>query len=477
LTAGNGRGPRSARGGGPVAVAAILAVTATAVAMLPLAADARGLKTGFFDNSLFTSSDAATRAAWLDRAVSDRASLVRINVAWRSVAGSQPVSPTNPADPAYDFSWLDAAIKDARARGLDVMLTVYDAPDWATGSNRPDGVRAGAWKPDPSAFGQFAQALARRYSGTFLGLPRVRYFEAWNEPNVSLYLAPQWSGKRRVAPERYRQLLNAFYSGIKTAQPGATVIGGAVSPFGDPRNHVLQPGNPRIRPLVFLRDLLCLNRKLKGTKCGAKPHLDVLSQHPINVINPPNYSAISPDDVQIADFHNVRRVLRAAERTHHVRPGGRHGLWATEFWWLTKPPEKSGVPVKKEARWVEESMYLLWKQGASAVVNFNIRDPKATSPGPASGVFFYDGRKKPSYTSFQFPFVTHRRAKSRVSVWGKAPQSGTLKVQKRAKKGWRTLRKMPVHEGRIFTPTIRLRGKAKLRGKIGETQSLVWRQR
>ena len=437
-------------------------------------ADARGLKTGFSDN-LFTSPNAFVRNTWLDRAARDRADIIRINANWANIATSKPASPTDPADPAYDFGSLDDAIESAHARGLSVMLTVLRAPPWAEGKDRPDSVRPGAWKPDPSAYGRFAQALAARYSGSFLGLPRVKYFEAWNEPNVSLYLAPQWSGNRRVAPERYRRLLNAFYSGIKTSQPKATVIGGAVSPFGDPSNNPLQPGNPRIRPLVFLRDVFCLDRRLKGTNCKGKPHLDVLSQHPINNNRPPNYSAISPDDVQVADFHNVRRVLRAAERTHHVRPGGRHGLWATEVWWYTKPPSKSGVPVREHARWLEESLYKLWKQGASAVIQFNIRDPGGN--GKPTGLFFHDGRKKPSYTSFGFPFVTHRRSKDRVGIWGKAPDAGILKIQERTRKGWRTLGRTPVHEGRLFTPTIRLRGERELRGKIGTTTSLVWHQR
>jgi hypothetical protein len=111
-------------------------------------------------------------------------------------------------------------------------------------------------------------------------------------------------------------------------------------------------------------------------------------------------------------------------------------------------------------------------------VNFNIQDPSGPfPPGAPSGVFFHDGGKKPSYTSYRFPFVTHRRSKDRVGVWGMAPESGTLKIQARAKKGWRTLDTLPAHEGSIFKPTIRLRGKASLRGAIGATHSLVWRQR
>src|SRR5215204_7615857 len=105
-------------------------------------ADARGLKTGFIDDHLFTSPDPSVRATWLDRAVSGGAGIVRINVNWNAIVASKPASPTNPVDPSYDFSPLDSAVESARARGLRVMLTVLRAPLWAEGKDRPGAVRA-----------------------------------------------------------------------------------------------------------------------------------------------------------------------------------------------------------------------------------------------------------------------------------------------------------------------------------------------
>ncbi len=447
----------------------------------PAGADARGLRTGFLDDSLFASSNGSVRATWLNRAKSDGAGVIRINVDWRSVASAKPLVATNPADPRYHFGSIDGAVRDARARGLDVMLTVWDAPGWATGRHRPNGVRPGAWKPDPNALGKFGQALARRYSGKFLGLPRVRYFEAWNEPNLSNYLAPQWKGKTAKSPSRYRSMLNRFYSGVHKGQRGAKVIGGATAPFGDPRRHPLIKGQQRMRPLVFLRKLFCLKRNLKPSRCKTKPHLDVLSHHPVNIVNPPKRSAISGDDVEIADFHKLRKLLHAAEHAKHVRPGGHHQLWATEIWWITDPPNRIGVSTKKQARWLEQSFYLLWKQGASVVVNFEIRDiPYDASQPPGaevtSGVFFHSGKKKPAYRSFRFPFVTHRKSKSRVSAWGKAPENGKLQIQVKQHGKWRTKKKLQVHRGRLFRPSLRLRGGAKVRAKVGHTTSLPWHQ-
>ena len=113
----------------------------------------------------------------------------------------------------------------AVAHGLEPLVLTTGAPIWAEGEGRPAPVEEGpdarvgpgAWKPDAAAYGRFATALARRYSGAFKPagaaspLPRVRRFQAWNEPNLNSYLAPQWerttSGYRAFSPGRYRELL------------------------------------------------------------------------------------------------------------------------------------------------------------------------------------------------------------------------------------------------------------------------------
>ena len=413
---------------------ALLAAAAFAVSLAagPPPAEARGLTTGFSEDNMFLSPDASTRAYWFGRAAADKAQIARVNIYWRKAVGSSPpANPTNPADPDYDFSRLDGAVRDAAARHMQVLITVFGAPTWAEGKNRPSSAPLGTWKPDPHALGQFAQALAKRYSGSFQGLPRVSLFEVWNEPNLSVNLTPQWVGKKPTSPDLYRSLLNAFYRGVKSVAPADTVIGGATAPFGDPRSHPRDPKLPRMRPLAFLRQMFCLNRKLKPGGCHAKTHLDVLSHHPINFTNPPTYRAINHDDIELADFHKLVALIHAAERTGHVRPRGHHPLWATELCWYTKPPSSFGIPPAKQARWLEQGFYLLWKQGASVAVNFLLRDEPHTGLFSAStGVFFYNGQKKPSYKSLRFPFVTHRISKSRVQAWGKAPASGKLKIQK-----------------------------------------------
>jgi hypothetical protein len=447
-------------------------------------ASAGGLKLGFSNGATLQSSDPSVRGMWYDRAVAAQAQVVRLNVFWKAVAPDRPAHPTNPGDTAYNFSDLDAAVKDASKRHLQVMLTVYRAPGWAEGKNRPagDAVPEGAWKPNPKAFGKFAQALGKRYSGHYAGLPRVRYFEVWNEPNITKFLAPQWEGKKAASPEIYRQLLNNFYNGVRKGQPGAKVIGGAMSPFGDSRTHPLDPSRPRLRPLVFLRKLLCLKHNLKPKKCPVKPHFNIISQHPLNFYKPPNYHPFNGNDIQVATFHKVGDTLRAGERAHHVRPGGHHDpLWATEYGWLTNPPNPAGVSPKRQAKWIEQGFHLLWKQGARMVINYPLRDEPRDPSIPigrwgTSGIFYHSGKKKPSFDSFRFPFVTDRHSKKKVSAWGKAPSSGKLKIQQERHGHWKTRERLHVHRGQVFKRTFKLRGKATLRAKIGGDTSRVWHQ-
>jgi hypothetical protein len=457
-------------------LAAALAALIVGGAAEPHRAEGRGLKTGLLD-TLFTSSDPTIRTRWLDEAARVRSEIIRINVVWALTVGSRrPSDPTDPADPAYDFGWVDAAVNDAHARGLEVLLTPMWAPEWAEGANRPKDVEPGAWKPNPEDLRDYAHALAIRYSGDFGNLPRVRLFQAWTEPNLAFYLAPQWRPDQSPAsPDHYRLMLNAFYQGVKRAQPDARVIGAGTTPYGTP------PGGLSVRPVAFLRELFCLNSRLKPIKCPRVPRLDVLAHHPITTSGGPRRSAIHPDDAAMPDFNRIRRVLRAAERARHVRPRGPHPLWATEFWWTTDQTMSFGVSPRVQARWIAEAFYRLWKQRVNVAINVPLRDTPHNPRSPfltmRSGLFFLDGEPKPSARSFRFPFVTERRSPKRIFAWGKAPLEGVVRIEVKRRNGWRTLKRLRVEVGDVFHRRLRLRRAGRLRAAIGDERSLVWRQK
>jgi hypothetical protein len=462
---------------------AVAVLTSACLALLVFGSSAQGasgLTTGFADGVL-GSPDQATRDLWLQRASDARAGLIRINVSWRAMVGPQPPGQAaNPADPAYDFSGVDTAVQGAAAHGFDVMLTVLRAPDWAEGPNRPDTVAPGTWKPDPGALADFGRALATRYSGSFVPpglsspLPRVRNFQPWNEPNLSVYLTPQWNDNTAASPQTYRGMLNAFYAAVHAVQPDATVVTAGTAPYGDPR------GGQRMRPLVFYRELLCERERhghLKQKSCPDPAEADVVAHHPINTSGGPHRSAINPDDASTPDLKNVRKLVSFAVRKKTILPPGPHPLWVTEFWWSSDPPNTAiGIPEPRHARWIEEALYLFWKQGASVAVMLQIQDspfdPAAPTSTLQSGLFFADGSPKQAFTAYRFPFVTHRSGK-RLAAWGKAPASGTLVIERQTGDGWHEVKSLQVQENQVFQTKLPRR-KATLRARVGDDTSLPW---
>ena len=95
-------------------------------------------------------------------------------------------------------SWApyDTIVTDAQKDGITVDFSLTGpAPPWAAGGGQPAPGGLGQWKPSASAFKQFVQAVGTRYSGTYdptldqtmpgdpNDLPRVSFWEIWNEPN------------------------------------------------------------------------------------------------------------------------------------------------------------------------------------------------------------------------------------------------------------------------------------------------------
>jgi hypothetical protein len=478
------------------ALVAALAFPATAVAK-------PGLVTGFTGlGRPLISTNPAERAVWFDRTAATGAGTVRLSIDWRLVAGAQrPADPTNPASPSYDFTHLDGAVRDAEARGLKVLLAFNDAPTWAEGPGRPASAFPGSWKPNPSDVAAFSQALADRYSGGFdpdgagpqPPLPAAQALQVWNEPNQDVWLAPQFEGKSIIGPDYYREMLNASYAAVKTVNPKMIVVTGGTSPYGDPPGGPYPAGGARVRPVQWWQRLLCVKpagwkgegkkrevtRYVRAPNCSGKPMFDVLAHQAIdNTGGGPLRHGPHWYDASTPDLGRVVRVLRAAERLGTVS-GGPHPVWVTEFWWDSDPPNPAGSPLLTQARWIEQSLYLFWKGGASAAINFQIRDGTLYSDvrsGFQSGLYFLDGAPKPSLTAFRFPFVTERIDHRTLRAWGKAPEAGKLRIQRKQGARWKTIKDLKVSQGAVFVTKLRSQGRERLRATAGSSESVIWKQ-
>jgi len=404
-----------------------------------------------------------------ERVRASGATTVRLWLKWSEVA--PPVKPSgfkadDPSEPSYRWEGPDRQIRLATQNGLQPLVTVYEAPRWAEGKGTgfPGTVR-----PDPDQFHRFSLAAARRYSGTYLGLPRVRYWQAWNEPNIHLSLNPQIVNGRPFSPTWYRKMLNAFAVAIHSIHSSNVVIAGGLAPFRDIGVKRFNWG-----PLGFMRNLLCLSKSLKPT-CNTRVHFDIWAHHPYTSGGPTRH-AVLPDDVSLGDLPEMRRVLMAAVRAGHVVPRKTPRFWVTEFSWDTSPPDPRGVPTKLHTRWVAEGLYRMWQHGVSLVTWLTLRDQPLTTSFFQSGLYYYAasltaGRPKPALRAFRFPLVAFAES-GRVRVWGRTPagRSGAVVIEQTFKGGWKRLGTLRTDRYGIFQSRLRSSTKGWIRATIATTR-------
>jgi hypothetical protein len=295
----------------------------------------------------------------------------------------------------------------------------------------------------------------------------VRYWQIWNEPNLSVFLNPQLStqlteepscpfnSSRVVSAGLYRDLVNASAEALHAVHDDNVVIAGGMSPFCGTNGVVATA------PLLFMRKLLCMSDDATPrATCADTTEFDVWAMHPYTA-GGPTHEALRPDDVSIGDLPEMRSLLRAAIRAGHVRSKRSVAFWVTEFGWDTKPPDYYAVPLKLHARWVAEALYRMWQDGVNLVTWYGIRDEAANGRSYEqtiqSGLFFRgrtiaQDRPKLSLRAFRFPFVAFP-SNGRILVWGRTPwgKRGPVVVEQSSKQGgWKVTARLITDRFGIF---------------------------
>lgn len=474
-----------------LALAVATTAGASGATKAPIVRVATGpLDTGIWYHNLSSDATSPVEAARMRAA---GAQIARVLVYWSSVAPTGSEHPTgfqprNPADPNYRWQKLDVQIQTLSAAGLEPMLQILSAPEWAEGGSRGQ-FAAGTFKPSSAALADFLSAAAKRYNGSFESLPRVRYWEVWNEPNLSTYLSPQIEGKgKSPAALRYRVMLNAAYDAIHAVHTDNVVIGGETSPYGDPYTNIW-----RTPPLDFLERLVCIKERrvvdkrtgkvkiLFLSKCKSRTKFDVWAQHPYTG-GGPTKKADMYGNVSLGNLGEMRDVLNAAIRAGHIVSRQRVRFWITEFSWDSKPPDPKGVPVALEARWVSEALYRAWANGVSLFVWNGIRDDPFPRYYSQWGLYYSDpagiaaDRPKPALRSFRFPFVALPRGKAKATVylWGRTPsgKSSTVLIERKSGGKWTRVTKLTANRNGIFKATIRKQATTALRARLADNSDV-----
>lgn len=410
--------------------------------------------------------------------------IVRVGLHWSSVApapGSRRRPRFNATDPnaypADNWHQYDTVVRDAAADGIKVMLVPTGfAPLWAQGPN-PRHYSAHystefAFEPSASAYGQFVRAVATRYSGTFTPrgdlspLPRVSYWELWNEPNFGEDLAPQAINRSTVlyAPRMYRALADSGWAALQGTHHGAdTIVIGALAAAGAQAgpNRAWPQGLPgtygETKPLSFIRELYCLDLRyrrylgaaaaIRGCPTTRRGYARFRAQHPVlfrasgfsdhpYVLDaglPPTRS--SSQDPGYAQFSQLPRFAALLDRIQRMYGSGkRFPIWNTEYGYVTCPPTchdtNHNVSPATAGYYINWAEYLSWRNPRIATtMQYLLYDPNPTvgTPEPggfASGLLFFaatGNRVKPTYYAYRLPLFlpgTRARHGRSLEVWG-----------------------------------------------------------
>lgn len=308
--------------------------------------------------------------------------VLRIDLFWATAAPNRPTNARDHLDPAYDWTWADTTLCGVVKAGMQPIVSTWNAPGWATGGAK--GTRGVVWNSksprNPKDYADFMSALATRYNGVTQipgqGTCLVKFYEIWNEPNLSLYFAPQYSGRKVVSSPKYVKMANLAIPAIRRANRRAVPIVGVTGPKG--KSDKTGRGT-----LDWIKDL-----RTYRLKAGPWQY----SQHIYPAVGPTSKRRVVPS------WGTLPEIAQAVNRL----PGGRSKkIYITEASYTTARTTYRKVAfTTRQQRTFMQQIFRLRSVKSSrvpVVIWFQLQD----NPDWPGGLLFNAGGQKPAYTMFQ----------------------------------------------------------------------------
>jgi len=314
-----------------------------------------------FGVQMYGSLNASTGITY---AVDAGASWVRVPISWGAI------EPTDVSPDQYNWVHADARILDPALRGLNLLVTIDHAPDWA--ATYPSGPID---KVDIGEFAEFVGALVERYDGDGLddapGSPVVNNWEFYNEPDAGdeyraiggfgAYWGP-FGGE-------YAAMLKAVYPVIKAANPDANVVFGGIA-----YEWFEEDGGPFVER--FLDDVL---------SAGGGEYFDIMNIHAYTN----NFGVQGPGLLEKVEYVREKVQSYGVDKPMIVTETGKHS---------DNRPHSPSSP-ELQARYV----VVLFTQGMASdcqiVIWWMLKEPGSFYWD--NGLVDYDLSPKPSYYAYQ----------------------------------------------------------------------------
>ncbi|MFP5021578.1 cellulase family glycosylhydrolase [Pseudonocardia phyllosphaerae] len=288
----------------------------------------------------------------LDTARDNGASWIRVDSGWCSLEEQGP---------GQVSSWyqdrMDTVVRDARARGLQVLMMVGCPPAWAGGAD----AQYNGYPDDDAEFTRVMTYLAGRYRG------QVAAWQIANEPDC-------FGGCGNGDPERYVPFLQAGYRGVKAGSPDALVVTAGTSGVD-----------------------VDWYRRLYDT--GAAGWFDAVAVHPY--LDPATAPPDAPPEgrrYRLTSLPDLRRLM--VERGDAAKP-----IWFTEFGWTTADTgDRPGVDPGTQARYLSEAVQQVQQRYpyVSHAFWFTLVDRDDSTPYENEfGLLNRDGSPKPALGAFR----------------------------------------------------------------------------
>ncbi len=222
---------------------------------------------------------------------------VKVPVSWRTME----ITKGN-----IDPSALDNEVNILNGNGLNILLNISSAPDWARDTSAESGP-----PKDFNDYANFVGALAGRYKG------KVQAYEIWSQPNIRR----EWNGQPLSAAS-YVEMLRLAWTAIKKADPAALVVSAGLAPTG------YNDGVNAISDRLYLR---------QAFSAGLASYADAIGVHPSGWANPPD-STCCTASAGVTGWFNDRSfyfldTLKDYRDIMTQANAGGTFMWITEMGW------------------------------------------------------------------------------------------------------------------------------------------------